>query len=451
MIKNNIMIIGGGISGCACLHYLNRAYKDQPGINITLLESDSMLGGTIRTENQHHCLFEWGPNGYLNNSAETLDLVHELGLDEESIEASRDSGTRFISYRGKLFPVPTSPRSFFSSKLLNPFNKLRLLMEPIISKSKNENESIYNFGQRRFGKKSAQLLLDPMVTGIYGGDAKKIILKYAFPKLHELENKYGSLFRGLIKESKNKNKKSKRAIYSFQTGMSAIIEKINKKYSNQIKLNQHVKSIESSDQGYLIKTQESSYQADEIFLSTPAYQTSKMLNNLNGELASCLDNIKYSPIIVIGFSFWKESFKNLPEGYGYLIPSSENNKVLGILFEHNIFKKRCSAEQIMCRVMVGGTNHPDVLRMSDNELYQLAAFEIKSKYHFNSGPEHKFIKRWPKAIPQYDLEYAMMNNKIESISEELSNIHIVSNYWKGISFNDCIKNAYLQVQKSCEH
>ena len=99
-----IAIIGGGISGLSVLHYLKQRLGDS--VEITLFEREAFVGGTIRSFKKGSCLFEWGPNGFLDNQPATLQLIKEMGADEELIEASiacetamsaRDGNSRILT------------------------------------------------------------------------------------------------------------------------------------------------------------------------------------------------------------------------------------------------------------------------------------------------------------------------------------------------------------------
>ena len=57
-------------------------------------------------------------------------------------------------------------------------------------------------------------------------------------------------------------------------------------------------------------------------------------------------------------------------------------------------------------------------------------------------PDFVHIKRWRKAIPQYNLGYEKTEQAIEDFSAKNKGIYFCSNFYKGISVGDCVKNAY---------
>ena len=440
----NIVIVGGGISGLALLHYLKQRYKDQTDVYITLLERQEVLGGTIQSVCKNQIIFETGPNGFLNNQPRTLGLIEELGLQDSLVKADAQAKIRYVSLNNTLHPLPTSPLSFLMFSLLNPLEKLRFFCEPFISKSHNDEESVFDFGKRRFGHRFAQLVLDPMVSGIYGGDAHKISLKEGFPKIYQWEQSYGSLFRAAfsIKKERRKSGLSKTALHSFREGMGELIYALGLRYHHDIHLNQEAINITRDARQYYIQTEAGQYVADEVFVCAPAYAATGMLSGLDPELTVLLDQIYYAPLAVVGLTYNKSAFTKTPKGFGYLIPSTENKKVLGVLIESNIFQHRCAQDQMVLRVMIGGARHPDILRFPKEEIISMALDEVARTFSARQEPVGQVVMLWKNAIPQYDNHYAAVKVKIKDQLKKHPRLHLVANYYGGISLNDCIENAY---------
>lgn len=449
---SNIIIVGGGISGLAVLHYLKQKLGDRNHISIFLLEKNDHAGGTIQSIRQNGYLFETGPNGFLNNKPRTIEFFESLGLKEDLMEASPEAQFRYISLNNKLYPIPTNPKDFLLSPLLNPLEKIRILGEIFIPKGNNPQESIFKFGQRRLGKRFAEIFLDAMVAGIYGGDAREINLKAAFPRIYNLEQEYGSLFKAMfaLKKKKKENKNlgmPSGTLTSFREGMGQCIQVLSQKYKEHIQFNQEVKSISFAQGQYKVESSGQPFLADELFLCCPSYGAARMLENAGSKLAQILRKISYAPIAVIGLTFKLKDFKSRPRGFGFLMPSSENKEVLGVLLDSNIFPQRAPEDKILSRVMLGGARFPDILEKSQDELINIARQEIERHFSVKLTPQEIFFTAWPKAIPQYDRLYISLQAELEQQLRALSSLHIVANYWKGISFNDCVENAFQAVEK----
>jgi len=294
-----------------------------------------------------------------------------------------------------------------------------------------------------------------MVSGIYGGDARNINLKAAFPRMYALEQEFGSLFKAMT-QLKRKGQVDKNSavgsptgtLTSFQGGMVQWIQTLSVKYQDSIRLNEEIKDISLQQNRYLVNSGDKPYAADELFISTPAYCAGGLIRNVDAQLSEDLERINYAPIAVVGLVFPAGVFQNRIKGFGYLTPSSEKKEVLGVLFDSDIFPGRCGNEQVLFRIMIGGARHPECVKKSKEELIALSLKEIQASFSVTQKPVKTFFVAWPKAIPQYDQEYLEIEKAIEERLAQHKGLHLVANYLKGISLNDCIESAYQSSQKS---
>ena len=441
-MSKNIIIIGGGISGLSTLHYLKTKYSQRSDVQIQLLEKEKTLGGTASTLYQGNCIFETGPNGFLNYEDNTFQFLKDIHLDGQLVQADPAARKRALCLGNKLFPISFDPSGFFSFSPMTLADKLRFLGEMFVPRKSDPEETIYEFGLRRFGKRCTELFLDAMVTGIYAGDAKKLNLKLSFPKLFQSEKKYGSILGAMARL------KEKPILCSLKSGMSQLSLTLGTRYKNSIVLNQDVMVIKKQNDRWLVYAGERPWEADEIFLCVPAFAASGMIREHNRNFAGLLDKIFYAPVAVAGLVFKKDAFKTLPEGFGYLVPSQEGKKVLGVLFESNIFSSRTDHDHFLVRVMMGGSRHLETKYSSEADLLKLAKEEIRLTLGATQEPVQAFLKVWPQAIPQYDKTYASAYPSLQKEMEKEQGLFVVANYWNGISINDCISNARFAAERS---
>ena len=52
--------------------------------------------------------------------------------------------------------------------------------------------------ERHFGPEVVDRLADPLLSGVYGGDAAKLSARAVLPRFVEMEEKYGSLSKAMI-------------------------------------------------------------------------------------------------------------------------------------------------------------------------------------------------------------------------------------------------------------
>jgi len=453
-MKKKIIIIGGGISGLSVLHYLKRMYAPQGDVAIALLEKNPYVGGTAHTQYYPDFIFEEGPNGFLDSKESTLQLVRELGLENELVRANPQAKIRYLSINGRLQKIHPSPWGLLKIPCLSLKDKWRILSEPFIPPTELDDETVYDFAKRRLGENFAKYFIDPMVTGIFGGEADRLILKYTFPRMYELEKDYGSIFKAMVALKKTKKSKEKMVgepkgtLTSFRKGMSQLVEAIHTQYQSSIKTSQEVQSLRYKEERWFIEMPEREEIADQVFLCTPAYVAAQLLTQQNQRLSKALVATPYAPLAVIGLAYRMTDLSQAPKGFGYLVPSCEYSDVLGVLFCNNIFPDRSREDVSLFRVMMGGTRKRYLLNKSTKELISLACEELKKTLKIERKPYQTVLKIWQKAIPQYDKTYV---ESLKIINEETTNLRglfLVANYLGGVSLNDCVANAKTMVEKS---
>src|SRR5512145_2509587 len=200
------VIVGGGISGLAAAWLLRQQAQAQGlDLAITLLEKESRLGGKIWSIKEEGFLCEWGPNGFLDNKPQTLDLCRDLGADSRLLRSNDNARKRFIFSGGILNRLPENGPSFLKSRLISWPGKFRLAMEPFIPQYHGDaDETLAAFGRRRLGEEALTKLIAPMVSGIFAGDPETMSLKSCFPRIAELEAEYGGLIKAMIRLAKKK-------------------------------------------------------------------------------------------------------------------------------------------------------------------------------------------------------------------------------------------------------
>ncbi|NPA11273.1 MAG: protoporphyrinogen oxidase [Epsilonproteobacteria bacterium] len=401
-MAKKIAIIGGGISGLSLAYYLQDRY------DVTIFEKEKW-GGKAYTQRIGNYLLEEGVNGFLNNSPQTLELCEAIGI--KPLKADETSKIRYI-YDSKLISLPSSPKDFLTSDILSFFGKLRVAMEIFVEPLCDREESVEEFATRRFGKEFTRRMMVPMLAGIYASTPKITSMNAAFGKLKKIECEYGSLFKGMMKLKKGGAPSGE--LHSFEYGMSEFIQKLMQNINAEFV----DKKIEDIDE---LKD------FDAVVVATPAYSAAKILKK-HKRLSDLLAKIEYNPVAVVGFDY--EDIK--PKSFGIL---TVEEKTLGILMDKYIFPNRNAI-----RVMVGGARYPEVADMELADIIELAKKDIE-KITGAKEPKFDWIKLHKKAIPNYSLGHQKL---VEEIMQEAKNcgVIITGNAYKGVSFNDCIKNSY---------
>ncbi|MFH1891453.1 MAG: protoporphyrinogen oxidase [Candidatus Zixiibacteriota bacterium] len=438
-----IAIIGGGISGLAALHFLRSRYADS--CEVILYEKENRLGGTIGTDRISGYSSDWGPNGFLDKVPLTLKLVDELGFTDKLERANPKSENRFIYRNAKLHAISASPLKFLRSPLLSAAGRIRLISEPFRkAKEDDSDESVFDFASRRIGTEAAENLIVPMVSGIFGGDARKLSLKSCFPIMKEMEREYGSLFRAMLAKRKKKGGSGGPAgpsgrLTSFQTGLYSLIEKINELYAEFIETGAEALRIERTDSGFRLSLKERQpLDFDAIICSTPSYVLPGMLREMDKSLASLLDTIPYASISVVCLGYNRNDIAHDLSGFGFLIPRSEGKRLLGSIWTSSIFEGRSPDGMVQLRSMIGGATDPEAVDLSDGAMLDLVHGELSDMLGITGKPSFVRIFKWKQGIPQFELGHPDKLARLAQFGEKYPGLAFTGNAYDGIGLNDCV-------------
>ncbi len=445
-----LIIIGGGISGLSLAYFL---LERKPSLDIVILESEKKAGGKIWTDRVDGFLCEGGVNGFLDNRPQTLALVSKLSLSP--LRSNENARKRFIFSAGKLHRLPESPPSFFASNLLSLPGRLRIIWEFFAPKGSGGDETLAVFAKRRLGKEAYEKLIDPMASGIYAGDPEKMSLKSCFPKVYNLEQTYGSLIKGMIKLRKEAKKTGKKVgagpggvLTSFFDGMEMMIGTLTQFLGTRLRTGTHAVSVDKKGGKYIVYLSDgSNIETEAIVFATPAFETSKMVKDIDKTLASTLNEIYYPSISVVCLGYKRERIKHPLDGFGFLIPSREGRRILGTLWDSSIFPNRAPEGYVLLRSMLGGVRRSELALEDEDKLKNLVMDELRDIMKIGVQPDFARVYKHEKGIPQYSLGHEKRLENINEISSRFKRFYITGNAYHGIGVNDCIENSYKLAER----
>ncbi len=437
-----IAIIGGGISGLSALHFIKHRYGSH--CEVTLFEKETRIGGTIGTDRKDGFISDWGPNGFLDKVPLTLEMISELGIDDLLEPANPKAENRYIYKNSKLHAISPSPIKFLKSSLLSIKGRGRLIVEPFIKQKKDDkDESIFEFAKRRIGKEAAETLIVPMVSGIFGGDARKLSLKACFPIMVEMEHEHGSLIKAMIAKKKQGSKGGPAGpqgrLTSFKNGLYTVIESFENQYRDNITTGMEITGINYDNSKFEISFKYNQpINFDAVICAAPAFAASKIVTDLDNSLAQLLSSIPYSSISVACLGYRQKDISHNLNGFGFLVPRNQGKRILGAIWTSSIFESRSPNGMAQLRVMLGGATDPDAISMDDDKMINLIHDEISPMLGINNRPEYINLFKWQKGIPQFVLGHPEKIRHLTEFQEKYPGLFFTGNAYDGIGLNDCI-------------
>ncbi len=451
-LEKDTLIIGAGISGLATAFRLQRS-----GFEILVLEKSDHIGGAILSEQHDGFLIDYGPNSTLDTSPKIRGFIKAVGVEESRVNANASASRRYVLRGGVLQPLPMNPPQFLKSKLFSWKAKLRLFAEPFISPAPaDKEETIAEFVKRRLGQEFLDYAINPFVAGVYAGDPERLSVRSAVAKIYALEKNYGSLIKGAIKGAKERKKrtetdKTRAQLFSFQNGMAELVEGLKKNLRENIQTKTEIKRIYRNDDSWRVEYTQAGQSkivtAKSVIFTTPAYVTASLLQPFDSTLSEKLHEIVYPPVAMVFLGFKKQPPCRPLDGFGFLVPKVEKRNLLGTIWSSTIFPNRAPEGGIALTTFVGGMRQPELVSRDDDELLKLVQNDLREIMGLAGQPDIVKIKRWEKAIPQYELGHQQRIEAAENFERNHPGIFISGNFRGGISVGDCIVQSEGVAEK----
>ncbi len=446
-MAKRIAVIGGGISGLCVAYGLRKK-----GHDVLLLEKSGGVGGNIRSEQRDGYLFEHGPNSTLT-SRELLDLVDDLGITDKIEWPSPLAKKRFIVRDSQLTALPSGPLGLLSTNAFSGSSKLALLKEPFRRSQGKPDESAAEFFERRLGREIVDYAVDPFISGIYAGDPDKLSVEFAFPRLFELERDFGSIVKGAFRSPKpaaSKLPKGTPRSLTFKNGMQTLVNELEKRIGTAARKDCGELQIRKTDGQIEITTAGNRELFDVVAICTPAYAAADLIGHLDSYLASELAGIYYPPVSVVYTGFSDGDVGVRPDGFGFLVPGIEKRRILGCLWTSSVFDGRAPKGYHLFTTFIGGSRNAEFGHSGEDDLAAIALDELRVLMKVSGTPVFTAVKKWARAIPQYNIGYRSAVEAIENFRRAIPQIFLCGNYYKGISVSDCVKNGAATAREISE-
>jgi len=440
-----IVIVGGGISGLSIAWAIQRL---DPVADIVLLEHSDFPGGHARTIHDRGYTCETGPDGFLDNAPDTLRLVDELGLRSRLLRSSDGARKRFIYFKGRLRPAPSSAGSFLRSRLLTIAGKTRLLCEPFArAADANADESIDGFAERRIGREAANVLIDAIVSGVFAGDAHALSIRAALPRMWELERAHGSLFAALVATRRSRRKEDvpgspAGTLTSFISGMGELTAALARQLGARVRTGESASRLIPPDgtRTWRVTSTTGNHDAPTVILAEPSHHAAQLVSSFDPSLASELAAIPAAPVAVVSLGYDRSVAGEL-KGFGFLAPRSQGLQILGALWESSIYPHRAPGGKVLLRVIIGGAHNPQAVEAPDAVLVRQVSDDLRTSMGISAAPEFTRIVRHRRGIPQYNLGHTARLQRIEQLCAGHPGLYLAGNSYRGVSLNACIADA----------
>ena len=437
-IKKDVIIIGAGLTGLVTAFYLKKKGKE-----VLVIDKNTWYGGAIRTWSENGYTFESGPNTGTLSNYEIVELFEDLSGCKLQV-AKKEAYKRLILKKGVLHALPSGFYSAVTTPLFTLKDKFRILLEPWRKRGIDPDESVAALTSRRLGKSFLDYCVDPFISGIYAGNPERLITRYAMPKLYRLEQNYGSFVRGAIKKAKEpkteRDRKVSKQVFSVEGGLGNLVDSLVGEIGKDNIILGEKAEVSGSQNNWYISSLSGSYITSGIISTVGAHALPEVFPFVPSGLMDRLNNLEYARVVQVSVGL--STVKNIDfHAFGALIPHLENRNILGVLYPSACFDGRCSSDKVILSVFMGGTKHPGLIDLPDEELKKMVIDELEAVYHFMPAPDYIKVFKHHHAIPQYGKNTGERLEAIDEFHRLYPGIMLAGNMRNGIGMADRVKQA----------
>ncbi|HEY5594724.1 MAG TPA: protoporphyrinogen oxidase [Nitrospiria bacterium] len=476
-MQKKVIIIGGGITGLAAAYTLQElARKNQSPVSFTLIESQPRLGGKILTDTDNGFVIEGGPDSFISQKPWALDLCRQLGLKDRLTGTNREQTATYILHNGRLVNlpeglmllVPTRIGPVLATPLFSPLGKLRMGMDWIIPRRRmTGDESLAGFVRRRLGQEAVERLAEPLLAGIYAGDAEQMSLAATFPQFMELEQRYGSLIRGMLARRREMRERASSGqgpspgtipttmFMTLKGGLSELVTAlVSKLDQNSLIVGTEAERIhwKSGLSTYHVRMKDgASMTADAVIAASPAYVAADLLAETDATLVRMLRDVPYVSTATVSLAYRKDSFRHPLNGFGFVVPRREGRSIMACTWTSTKFPHRAPDDRVLLRCFVGGAGREDLVNRPETDLVNHVRDDLRAIMKITEEPVLSRVYRWEKANPQYPVGHLDRLAGMDDRLTRLPGLFLAGAAYRGVGVPDCIRQGNEAAERAFKY
>ena len=464
--RRRLVVIGGGITGLAAA---NRAVEQCGSeLEVVLLEASGRLGGVIATEHRGPFVLEGGPDSFISEKPEAIELCRRIGLEDQLLPTNDANRRTLIVSGGKLVPLPDG------FQLLGPTRILPFLLSPVLSwrgklaaakdlllprggPPAGGDESLASFVRRRLGDEVLERLAQPLVGGIYTADAETLSLASTMPRFLELERTHRSVILGLRAQAQRAGAASASGtsgarfglFVTLRDGMITMVSALAARLpAGTVRMNTPVRSVgriaapaEGDPCWTVTLASGDAITADAVIVALPAPVAGRLLHDADSVLGAILQDVACASSAVITLAFRRDQVPNPPRAFGFVVPGPEKRRVIAGSFTDVKYAGRAPADTVLLRLFAGGALQPQQFALDDEALVRAARDELRELLGIAAEPVLTWVQRWPESMPQYRVGHAGRIAEAERRAAAMPGLALAGNAYHGVGLADCVRSG----------
>ena len=400
--------MGGGIGGLTAGWALRNGPADDPtprDVGVTVLEATDEVGGKLRTGTLAGEPMDLGAEAFLARRPEADRLAHRLGLAEDLAEPAQLGvwlwqGDRLHRYPPRtVFGVPADPAALAAAGVVSPRTVARVVAEPLTGRDPlHDDVSVAAALVPRFGRELVDVLVEPLLGGIYAGSTERLSMLAATPVLAAAARS-SDPYVGFVRRHRQRTAHVTGPVFrTVRGGMQRLATAL--AADLDVRTSVAAVGLERDGDGWVVHTTEGAERTDHVVLAVPAQHAAELLRSVAPVSARSLRAVPHASAVVVATA-WPDA--TLPTGSGFLVPRSEGRLVKAATWSSNKWGHVGGEDRAIVRFSVGRVDDRRGLDLDDRILAELVLAEGRAALGLTGEPVDVIVKRWPDGLPQYDV------------------------------------------------
>lgn len=465
--RPHVVVVGGGISGLSAAWFLRKGSKG-PRAEVTVLEASERVGGKLALTSFGGIPMDIGAESMLAARPEAIGLCRELGL--ETVPAATTKAS--IYSRGALRPippglltgVPTDLKALARSGVLSLPGLLRIPLDQVLPRTVLHGDvSVGDYVATRLGREVSQRLVDPLLGGVYAGQADELSLQMTAPALYRAASQRKSVLEAarsvLMDGQRSMGPRRGPVFVGLEGGVGTLPQILAETLVERgvaISTGAVVQRIRRRGGGWDLTVGDgrgkyTTLAADAVLFATPTWATSELLRDISLSAADELADVRYADVAVAMLGYPAREVGRL-QGSGFLVPEVEGRAVKGVTYSSSKWswvsqsaRSTASDGLVIIRASLGRAGDILTLQRSDEELAALAAGDLHEMIGTPRRPAVQAVFRWERSLPQYGVGH---RTRIADVREWLLNtpgLAVCGAAYEGVGIAACIGSAQAAV------
>jgi oxygen-dependent protoporphyrinogen oxidase len=444
----HVVVIGGGIAGLAAAHRLLAS-----GVRVTLLEATGRVGGKLQSGEIEGVRVDLGAESMLARRPEGTGLARAVGLGDRLEPPA--TATSAVWTRDALRPMPKGhvmgvPGDASAlAGLLSAEGLARIEHEKDLAPTAvGDDVAVGAYVAERLGREVVDRLVEPLLGGVYAGDAYRISMRAAVPQLFEAARTHDSLLEGVRDiQARAAGQQTGGPVFMGLDGgigtLPGAVADAVRAQGGDIRTETPVLGLTRAADGWRVRTDRGTLDADAVVLATPAWSASALLASESPAAAAELGRVEYASMALVTMAFRRADVAGMPAGSGFLVPPVDGRTIKASTFSSNKWGwvARGAGDLFVLRTSVGRYGEEQALEREDAELVDVSLTDLRAAVGLTARPVATEVTRWTGGLPQYPVGHLARVARIRDEVAELPGLRVCGAVYEGVGIPACIASG----------